>query len=191
MYRKKIDLRTGEVSDFVKDCEDFWIGKDRVFSMDITEQDNINWTWKETDYQWDLAGEMATELTAEKFRVIEKKAMLNFADDKYVYFSDINYGANEVPRDKRKLYVYNYDGELVCEIPSSKLQYVSDNYPGNEKYLFFFEKVQKEPLNENREDEPEEEFRYYYVDKEKFGKGAEIELMYAGDTKAFWGTVIY
>lgn len=178
---KKVSLKTGEVTDSIETDNMYLLGKDRIFSHEIVEYNNDNHTWKDLYHQYSLDGKKQKQLTSENFPIIEKGAALQFVDDKYVYFCDITYGANEVPREKRKLYVYTYEGEFVCEIPNSML-HVPEFYPGNDRYLFVYDYW---------EDAENKKFLYYYIDKEKFGKDAQFECLYSGEFDEYYGEVVH
>lgn len=105
------------------------------------------------------------------------------ADDEYVYFHDIDYGANAVAKEERRFYVYTYDGNLVCEIPFGEIQNYIDYYAGDNRYLFIYEKV---PVEND-----DSKIIYRYLDKTKFGKDARFEVLFEGYQSQYYGTTIY
>lgn len=179
---KKIHLKTGEVSNSVNEREGYIIGKDRILSIETLEEDYLNSTWKSAYYQCDLEGRRQKQLTEKDFEIIGRGVPLRFIDDKFVYFVDIDYGANEVPREERKIYVYTYEGEAVGEIENGVLMY-PEYYVGNDKYFFIYDTKEDESGNS--------EIMYYYIDKGKIGKDAKIELLISGDFQEYAGNVTY
>lgn len=179
----RINLETGEAEEYAEDSEYIAIGKDRVFSMENVESDWRKGTFKNNYYEIGLEGDTKRLLTEEDFSVLGGNIILTNVDDKYVYFRDIDYGEDEVPEEEQKLYVYTYDGALVCEILNGGTGSVLDFYSGNERYLFFDEKKEKE--------DGSSEIIFRYVDKEKFGKDAKVETLFRGTYDEFYGAVAY
>lgn len=174
---KKINLKTGEVTDCPEGLVYFGIGKDRMYAVKTIEQDVANQTWKSAYFECGLDGEIKEELTTEKFSILDKNPIALYADDEYIYFSDVDYGGNEVPEAERKLYVCTYDGESVCEIPFPGLTTIW----GNDKYLFYCDTVERT--------DGESDTIYYYVDKAKFGEGAKFEVMFNTNGEDYLGAV--
>lgn len=179
---QKINLKTKEITDSAEKSEYIEIGKDRIFSKETVESDSTNWTWKEEYCQWSLDEKTKKQLTADDFQAIGKNAILIGVDDRYVYFKDVDYGANAVPEEKQKLYVYTYDGDCVCEILGGDMSHILDFYAGNEQYLFFYEQ---------KEGEEGTEIIFRYIDKEKFGEDAEPKVLFSGNYENFAGEVVY
>lgn len=159
-HGKRINMITGEATDFCGFANSiFRIGKDRVFCLDLEEYDFDNWSWNCIQYQCSLDGEKQKRLTEQDFSAIGNKAEMIKADDQYVYFKDIDFGANEVPKEKRKLYIYDYDGKLMAEIPAGDFAVGYTLLPGNEDFLL---------IKESRMDT--NETVYYRIDKNELEK---------------------
>jgi len=181
---KKINLETLEISNsFPFDTASTILGKNCIFCEESIENDLTNHTWKSRYWQLDVNGKKPVELTKEFFSVIEKNAIMLTADDKYVYFHDIDYGANAVAKEERLFYVYTYDGTLVCGIPFGEIQNYIDYYAGDNRYLFIYEKV---PVEND-----DSKIIYRYLDKTKFGKDARFEVLFEGYQSQYYGTTIY
>ena len=125
-------------------------------------------TWENEYFECDMNGNIKRKLTKEEFPILEKNVTFYFADDKYLYFQDIDYGGNMVPMEERKIHVYTYDGEFVGEIAYGKqnIAYLTEFYSGNDKYLFFY--VRDEKMN-----------TCYYVEKDKLKNGTGLNLLYS------------
>lgn len=170
-YVKKINLDTLEVTNCAEGC--FWntIGNNCMIGSEILEEDNVNYTWEEKLYEYNLNGELIKELTEKEFPVLKKNVSLECMDDKYIYFRDISYGANEVPKEEQKIYVYTYDGTEVCQVSFSEITNFQDVYPGNERYLFYYDQS--------------DGITFYYLDKEEFGKGAKLKKIISDSTEDY------
>lgn len=153
-------------TDEKKDCSDFAnstliVGKDNLYCRNIIERDTEKQTWKSEYYECSLDGEMKKKLTEKDFDILQKEVMMLRADEKYVYFSDVNYGGNAPEKEEQKFYIYTYDGKLAGTISSKNFSETVILLQGNEDYLFLV-------------DTTDDGVIYYRVDKKKLGDGKEV-----------------
>lgn len=167
-----LNLETKKISKCPIGMSCFGIGKEKMYGVKAIKIDD-ELAWKSLYYECKLDGTAIKELTEEKFPILKKDTMPKFVDDEYIYFSDINYGKNEVPEKERKLYVCTHDGELICEILYPDVMTMW----GNEQYLFYFDM------------EGENEV-LYKVDKNQFGKGAEFEAVFNSNGEDYMGVIM-
>ncbi len=162
----KIDLNSGNMQKYEYDF--FKMGKEALFCGNNIFNNTEDMTWENEYFECDMNGNIKRKLTKEEFPILEKNVTFYFADDKYLYFQDIDYGGNMVPMEKRKIHVYTYDGEFVGEIAYGKqnIAYLTEFYSGNDKYLFFY--VRDEKMN-----------TCYYVEKDKLKNGTGLNLLYS------------
>lgn len=163
-----INLDTKEV----KDCYEFAntgfiVGKDRLYCRNITEKDNEKQTWKDEYYECSLDGEIKRKITEEDFAPLKEKAVLNCADDQYLYFLDIMYGGNAVPKGEQKWYICNYDGQVVGTIPLKNFHTFIALLPGNSQYIILIDMEPDEEGSSNK-------VVYYRIDKSKIGGSKEL-----------------
>ena len=166
-HGKRIDLTTNKVYDFCSFANiAFLIGSDRVLVINTLETDNENWTWTNEYYECSLEGEKKQVVTEKDYSALGWGGVPQAMDDKYVYISDISYGANAVPEEERYYYIYTYDGKLVGKILRGIYSGGGSLYPGSEDFLIIRE------LIKNGE---EQTIVYYKVDKSEFGKKEILE----------------
>lgn len=169
----KINLDTGEVS-VCEELFDYAIGEGFLFNRIVLEMSEDGYAWKSGYNRCTLDGKVEKTYTEQDFDIIGKDTVgLLGADDKYIYFKDIGYGDNMVPLEEQKIYVYTYDGDFVCEIPTEGIAF-PQIYMGNDKYMFW---------NDNGDGNGMK--GYYYIDKELFGKGAKVEKFMSADLELF------
>lgn len=164
----KIDLESGEAEKYEYGFYD--IGKDSMFCTKTISSNMEEMTWEDEYMKCDMNGNVEQQLTKEKFPILEENVSFLCADENYLYFQDIDYGGNMVPLEERKIHVCTYQGDVAGEIAygNQGIEYFYDFYPGNDKYLFFYE-------------QKENSISCYYVEKEKIKNGASFELLYSAE----------
>lgn len=159
----QIDLQTETVSQPVdNEAGSFFIDKKGIFYSISSDVDRDAETWKHDYYHCDFKKENTKLLTEEDFSALKFNATLIGIDSNFVYFNDIDYGANEIPADQHVLSIYDYDGNLKGTLKNGQYELETNYLPGSEEYFFVIER-------QRREDSLE--YVYYYIDKKNFQGG--------------------
>lgn len=184
---KKVNADTGAVSAVTSiDANLRGIGKDILLYEEIADENFTpkQQTWKSRYWESDLEGGNLRELTKEDFSVIEKNATLLSADENYVYFYDAMQGENALYAEQRFLYIYSYDGKLICKVPIGEMPYMIDFYSGDGRYCFICQLFSDEESGDTQ-------FSIHYLDKRNLNENSRFKTMFEGSYSYYCGAVVY
>lgn len=164
--RKRINLKDGTVSEYCSFANGaVEIDKNGVYCTVTTPIEELEYAWETEYYHCDIDGNEKKRLTEKDFPPIARNAILYQLDEKYIYFLDIDYGEEEVPKEERRLYIYTYDGELAATIKTGEMSGSAEYFPGIGNDMIIKSFIEEEDISYDV---------YYYVDKETFC-GEEVE----------------